>query len=97
MGRKALTRSITPHTLAITEKYVFVMARSATENFILKIPTKAVLKLLGDPDWQIKSMSARVLDIDPDSTDYTYKGAYPRFLEELDGIPDTTTEESTEG
>lgn len=89
VGRKALTRSITPHTLAITENYVFVLARSVTDNFVLKIPTRAMLKLLGDPNWTIHTVKGGVMDIDPDTTNYVYTGQYPRFLQDLDDGPDT--------
>lgn len=97
-GHKALTRSLTPHTIAATEKYVFILARSATDNFAMKIPTAAVLKVLGNPDWQIRSTGPRVLDIDPQTTEYTYVGPYPKFMvDEIDGVQETSPDGQQEG
>lgn len=82
-----LTRSITPHTLAVADKYVFVMGRNATDNFIVRLPLKAVRQLLGIP--REHQIDASVLDIDPDTTEYTYGGQYPKFLQDEgdDGEP----------
>jgi hypothetical protein len=52
-----------------------------------------MLKLMGDPEWAVKSSKPKVLDIDPNTTDYVYTGQFPRFLEEIDAT-DPTVEEA---
>lgn len=73
-----LMETLTPHTLASHESYLFVMSRNATDNFILRIPMKAVLSILGLP--KNHAITAQVLDIDPDTTEFTYSGRYPKFV-----------------
>lgn len=71
-------KTLTPHTLASHQSYMFVMARNATDNFILRVPMRAVLQILGLP--KNHAVSAEVLDIDPDTTEFTYGGHYPKFV-----------------
>lgn len=75
---RIVTRSLTPHTLATTNTFLFVLARNATDNFAIRVPIKAVRELLGLP--RDHYLESKVLDVDPETTDYTYKGQYPRFL-----------------
>ena len=79
--RKVLaTRTLTPHTVAISDKFLFVLARTATDNYIIRVPTRAILKLVGLP-WN-HAMSGEVLDIDPNTTDYQYDQKVPEFMRE---------------
>lgn len=80
-------RSVTPHTIAASDGWFFVLGRNATDNFVVRIPMKAVRQLLGLPRDFVLVNAGEVLDIDPETTDYRYTGKYPRFLD--DGVGST--------
>lgn len=83
---KLLSRSLTPHTIAANDKFVFVMARNAYDNFIIRIPAKALRELMQMP--KDHQWDATVIDVDPQTTDYTYTGQFPAFLGDEDGDPE---------
>lgn len=86
-GRIAGTKTITPHTLAASDRFLFVLARSAGANYIVRVPMAALKQLLGLP--KNFDVQPTVLDIDPQTTDFDYAGTYPKFLRADDGIEST--------
>lgn len=75
---KVLSRGITPHTIAANDNFLFIIGRNAYDNFVVRVPAKALRQLLGLP--RDHRWDPRVIDVDPQTTEYEYRGAYPDFL-----------------